>query len=82
MQGTLISEQVAYVLILSRDGRLLSADGKGVWQQYVADPEQADRLILMGMNRSTSSAALVSPPFQDQIVELNNEVARFGRSFA
>ncbi|MEK7300898.1 MAG: hypothetical protein AAB072_07340, partial [Nitrospirota bacterium] len=72
MQGTLTSEQVAYVLILSRDGRLLSADGKGVWKHYVADPEQADRLILMGMNRSTSSAALVSPPFQDRIIELNN----------
>lgn len=72
MQGALISEQVAYVLILSRDGRLLSADGKGVWQQYVADPEQADRLILMSLNRSTSSAALVSPPFQDRIIELDN----------
>ena len=72
MQGTLTSEQVAYVLILSRDGRLLSADGKGVWKHYVADPEQADRLILMSMNRSTSSAALVSPPFQDRIIELNN----------
>ena len=72
MQGALISEQVAYVLILSRDGRLLSADGKGVWQQYVADPEQADRLILMSLNRSTPSAALVSPPFQDRIIELDN----------
>lgn len=72
MQGTLISEQVAYVLILSRDGRLLSADGKGDWQQYVADPEQADLLILMGMNRSTSSAALVPPTFRDRIIELNN----------
>lgn len=72
MQGALISVQVAYVLILSEDGRLLSAAGKGVWQQYVADPEQAGRLISMGLNRSTSSTALVSPPFQDRIVELNN----------
>jgi two-component system sensor histidine kinase BarA len=72
MQGALISEQVAYVLILSRDGRLLSADGKGAWQQYVADPEQANRLILMSLNRSTSSTALASPPFQDRIIELNN----------
>ncbi len=72
MQGTLISEQVAYVLILSRDGRLLSADGKGAWKQYVADPEQADRLIVMSLNRSASPAALVSPPVQDRIVELNN----------
>ncbi|NOS79053.1 MAG: HAMP domain-containing histidine kinase [Nitrospira sp.] len=72
IQGTLISEQVAYVLILSKDGRLLSANGKEIWQQYVADPAQADRLIAMSTNRSTSSAAFVSPPFQDRIIELNN----------
>jgi signal transduction histidine kinase len=74
MQGALISEQVAYVLILSRDGRLLSADGKGAWKHYVADPEQADRLILMSLSRSTSPAALVPPPIQDRIIELNNGV--------
>lgn len=71
-QGALLSEQVAYVLILSRDGRLLSADGKGAWQQYVTEPEHADRLIAMSLNRSASPAALVSPLFQDRVIELHN----------
>ena len=72
IQGALTSEHVAYVLILSRDGRLLSAEGKGAWQPYLAEPEHADRLISLSMNRSGSSAALVSPPVPDQIIELNN----------
>jgi two-component system sensor histidine kinase BarA len=72
MQGALLSDQVAYVLMLSRDGRLLSANGKGAWQRYVARPEQADRLISLSLNRSGSAAPLASLPLQERIIELDN----------
>ena len=72
IQGALTSDQVAYALILSGDGRLLSANGKGAWQQYVAEPEHADRLISLSLNRSKSSASPVSLPRQERIIELNN----------
>lgn len=72
MQGALTSDHVAYVLILSEDGQLLSAIGTGAWQQYLAEPGHADRLISLGMNRSNTSTPAVSPPLQERIIELNN----------
>lgn len=72
MQGALTSDQVAYVLILSEDGQLLSAIGTGAWQQYLAEPGHADRLISLSMNRANASTPAVSSPLQERIIELNN----------
>ena len=72
MQGALTSDQVAYVLILAEDGQLLSAIGTGAWQQYLAEPGHADRLISLSMNRPNTSTPAVSPPLQERIIELNN----------
>lgn len=45
IEGTLTSPRADYVLIVSGDGRVLSANGKGLWQEYLADPAHTNQLL-------------------------------------
>ena len=70
IEGTLTSPRAAYVLIVSGDGRLLSADGKGLWQDYLADPAHADQLLSQSLQRESRSGAVRLLPGVAGILEL------------
>lgn len=72
IEGTLTSPQAAYVLIVSGAGRVLSANGKGPWQNYLADPAHADQLLSQSLQRESRSGPVRLLPGGAGILELQN----------
>lgn len=71
IEGTLTSPRADYVLIVSGDGRVLSASGKGLWQNYLADPAHADQLLAQGLQRDSPSASMRLLPGGAAVLELH-----------
>lgn len=71
IEGTLTSPRADYVLILSSDGRVLSANGKGLWQEYLADPAHTDQLLSQSLLRESHSGPVRLLPGEAAILELH-----------
>lgn len=71
IEGTLTSPRAAYVLIVSGNGRVLSAQGKGLWQDYLADSAHVGQMLSQRLQRESPSGPVRLLPGGAGILELN-----------
>jgi len=70
MQGAFTSEVVAYVLLTTSDGQVLSAQGKGEWKEFLADADSARRLAMINLGRDGEASTTRSMVIPERVVEL------------
>jgi len=72
IEGTLTSPRADYVLIVSSDGRVLSANGKGLWQEYLADPAHTNQLLSKSFLPESHAGPVSLLPGEAAILELRD----------
>lgn len=70
IEAAMTSAQVAYVQILSSDGRLLGSQGKDEWRAYLEERSRAERLAALTLSSGKTSDLLNIPP---RIAELSSD---------
>ena len=72
VEGTLTSARVVYVMIIGNSGQLLRAEGRGQWQDYLADPVHAEQMVALSLPRPLHFKSAPPNPHSERILELRD----------